>query len=169
MTLEDINEAVVSYASRASEKLRKQRSVAGAIQVFVETNRFKPKEPQYNNAVTVKLLQPTSNSFKLGEAAIYGMRKIFKYGYAYKKCGVMLMDLMPEDRVPVDLFAQIDLPDTTRSKTLMATLDEINAKMGRGTVRSAGEGLAKPWAMRSDNKSQAFTTDWDNLPLAQAM
>ncbi len=169
VTLEDINEAVVSYASRASEKLRKQRSVAGAIQVFVETNRFKPKEPQYNNAVTVKLLQPTSNSFKLGEAAIYGMRKIFKYGYAYKKCGVMLMDLMPEDRVPVDLFAQIDLPDTTRSKTLMATLDEINAKMGRGTVRSAGEGLAKPWAMRSDNKSQAFTTDWDNLPLAQAM
>lgn len=167
VTLEDINEAVVSYASRASEKLRKQRSVAGAIQVFVETNRFKPKEPQYNNAVTVKLLQPTSNSFKLGEAAIYGMRKIFKYGYAYKKCGVMLMDLMPEDAVPVDLFAQIDLPDTTRSKTLMATLDEINAKMGRGTVRSAGEGLVKPWAMRSDNKSQAFTTDWKQLALAR--
>lgn len=166
LTLEEINEAVVSYASRAAEKLRHQKHVAGAIQVFVETNWFKPNEPQYNKAVTVKLLKPTSNSFKLGEAAIYGMRKIFKYGYAYKKCGVMLMDLVPEDSVPVDLFAQIDLPDTSRSRVLMATLDEINAKMGRGTVRSAGEGVQKPWAMRSDRKSPAFTTDWAQLPIA---
>lgn len=167
VTLEDMNEAVVSYASRASEKLRNQKHVAGAIQVFVETNRFKPNEPQYNNAVTVKLLKPTANSFQLGEAAIYGMRKIFKPGYAYKKCGVMLMDLVPEDSVPTDLFAQIDLPDTTRSKVLMATLDEINAKMGRGTVRSAGEGLQKAWAMRSDNKSQAFTTNWKQLAIVR--
>lgn len=167
LTLEDMNEAVVSYASRASEKLRRQGSVTGAIQVFLETNRFKPNEPQYNNAVTVKLLKPTSNSFQLGEAAIYGMRKIFKYGYAYKKCGVMLMELVPEDSVLVDLFAQIDLPDTARSKVLMATLDEINAKMGRGTVRSAGEGMQKSWAMRSDNKSKAFTTDWKQLVLAR--
>lgn len=167
VTLEDMNEAVVSYASRAAEKLRNQKHVAGAIQVFVETNRFKPNEPQYNNAVTVKLLKPTANSFQLGEAAIYGMRKIFKYGYAYKKCGVMLMDLVPEDAVPTDLFAQIDLPDTARSKVLMATLDEINAKMGRGTVRSAGEGLQKAWAMRSDQKSQAFTTDWKQLAIVR--
>lgn len=165
LTLEDMNEAVVSYASRASEKLRKQRYVTGAIQVFVETNRFKPNEPQYNNAVTVKLLKPTSNSFHLGEAAIYGMRKIFKYGYAYKKCGVMLMDLVPEGSVPVDLFSGFDEPETHRAKNLMATLDEINAKMGRGTVRSAGEGIQKPWAMRSDNKSPAFTTDWNELAI----
>ncbi|MFM9113184.1 MAG: DUF4113 domain-containing protein [Polynucleobacter victoriensis] len=48
----------------------------------------------------------------------------------------------------------------------MATLDEINAKMGRGTVRSAGEGIQKSWAMRSDNKSKAFTTDWEQLAVA---
>ena len=167
LTLEDMNEAVVSYASRAAEKLRKQGSVAGAIQVFVETNRFKPNEPQYNNAVTVKLLKPSSNSFLLGEAAIYGMRKIFKYGYAYKKCGVMLMDLVPEGSVPVDLFSGFDEPETKRAKNLMATLDEINSRMGRGTVRSAGEGVQKAWAMRSDNKSKAFTTDWKQLALAR--
>lgn len=163
LMLEDMNEAVVSYASRASEKLRKQRHVAGAVQVFLQTNPFKPNEPQYNNAVTVKLLKPTSNSFQLGEAAIYGMRKIFKSGYAYKKCGVMLMDLVPEGSVPVDLFSGFDEPETQREKNLMATLDVINAKMGRGTVRSAGEGMQKSWAMRSDNKSQAFTTDWTQL------
>lgn len=164
--LEELNEAVVSYASRASEKLRNQDHVAGAIQVFMQTNPFKPEEPQYNNAVTVKLLKPTDNSFRLSEAALYGLKRIYKPGYAYKKAGVMLMALCPIDQVPVDLLSGFDEPTTNRAKNLMATLDEINAKMGRGTVRSAGEGIQKAWAMRSGNKSQAFTTDWEQLATA---
>ena len=163
--LEDLNEAVVSYTSRACEKLRHQHHVAGSIQVYLRTNPFKPDEPQYNNGVTVKLLHPTNNTFTLAEAALYGLKKIYKLGYAYKKAGIMLTDLCPEHQVPVDLFSGFDLPETQKAKTLMATLDEINAKMGRGTVRSAGEGLRKAWAMRSDNKSQAFTTDWAQLPM----
>ena len=163
--LEDLNEAVVSYASRASEKLRKQNHVAGAIQVFLQTNPFKPEEPQYNNGVTVKLVKPTDNAFRLSEAALYGLKRIYKPGYAYKKAGVMLMSLCPADQVPVDMFSGFDEPDTQRAKNLMATLDEINAKMGRGTVRSAGEGIQKAWAMRSSNKSKAFTTDWEQLAI----
>jgi len=163
--LEDLNEAVVSYASRASEKLRKQHHVAGAIQVFLQTNPFKPEEPQYNNGVTVKLVKPTDNAFRLSEAALYGLKRIYKPGYAYKKAGVMLMSLCPADQVPADLFSGFDEPETQRAKNLMATLDEINAKMGRGTVRSAGEGIQKPWAMRSGNKSRAFTTDWKQLAI----
>ncbi len=161
--LQDLNEAVVSYASRAAEKLRRQNHVAGAIQVFVQTNPFKPEEPQYNNGVTVKLLNPTNDTFNLAEAALYGLKKIYRLGYAYKKAGVMLTDLCPADRVPVDLFSGFDEPETQRAKSLMATMDEINAKMGRGTVRSAGEGVQKAWAMRSDNKSKAYTTDWEQL------
>lgn len=164
--LEDLSEAVVSYTGRAAEKLRRQNSVAGALQVYLMTNPFKPKEPQYSNSVTVKLLNPTDDSFKLAEAALYGLKRIYRPCYAYKKAGIMLVDLCRANQVPVDLFSQMELPDTERSKVLMATLDEINAKMGRGTVRSAGEGLAKVWAMRSGNKSPEFTTDWKQLPIA---
>ncbi len=163
--LDDLSEAVVSYTSRAAEKLRHQEHVAGAIQVFVQTNPFKAEEPQYNNGVTVKLLHPTNNSFLLAEAALYGLKRIFKQGYAYKKAGVMLTALIPANQVPVDLFSGFEEPETQRAKNLMATLDEINAKMGRGTVRSAGEGISKPWAMRSDNKSKAYTTDWKQLAI----
>jgi DNA polymerase V len=72
---------------------------------------------------------------------------------------------MPQNRVPVDLSAGLICQKPKEQKTLMATLDEINAKMGRGTVRSAGEGIQKAWAMRSNNKSNAFTTDWKQLPI----
>ena len=163
---EDLKEAVVSYTARASEKLRKQAHVAGAIQVFLQTNPFKPDEPQYNNAITVKLAKPSDNSFYLAEAALHGLNRIYKPGYAYKKAGVMLTALCPANQVPMDLFSGFDEPVTARAKALMATLDEINARMGRGTVRSAGEGIAKTWAMRSDNKSHAFTTDWTQLAAA---
>ena len=163
--LDDLNEAVVSYTSRAAEKLRKQAHVAGAIQVFVQTNPFKADEPQYNNGVTVKLLHPTNNSFLLAEAALYGLKRIFRQGYAYKKAGVMLTALIQANQVPVDLFSGFEEPETQRAKNLMATLDAINAKMGRGTVRSAGEGMRKSWAMRSDNKSKAYTTDWKQLAI----
>ncbi len=165
--MQDLSEAVTAYTSRAAEKLRNQGHVAGAIQVYLETNRFKPEEPQYNNGVTVKFQKPTANTFSLAEAALYGLQRIYKPGYAYKKTGIMLMDLCPAHLVPLDLFSGLDLPDTSRSNVLMATLDEINAKMGRGTVRSAGEGVEKPWAMRSDNKSAAFTTSWKELPLVR--
>ena len=164
--LEDLNEAIVSYASRAAEKLRKQNHVAAAIQVFVQTNPFKPDEPQYNNGVTVKLAKQTNDTFLLAAAALYGLKRIYKPGYAYKKAGVMLGALCPENLVPVDLLTGFDEPETKRARTLMATLDEINAKMGRGTVRSAGEGIQKAWAMRSGNKSNAFTTDWEELAIA---
>lgn len=164
--LQDMEEAIVSYTTRAAEKLRKQGHVARSIQVFVQTNPFNPKEPQYSNGVTVKLLHPTDNTFRLSEAALYGLKRIFKLGYAYKKGGVMLMDLCPANQVPVDLFSQIELPDSERARSLMATLDEINARMGRGTVRSAAEGVQKAWAMRSDNKSAAYTTDWEQLAIA---
>lgn len=166
LLLEDLNEAVVSYASRAAEKLRKQHHVASVIQVFVQTNPFKPDEPQYNNGVTVKLAKQTNDTFLLASAALYGLKRIYKPGYAYKKAGVMLGSLCPENLVPVDLFTGFDEPETQRARTLMATLDEINAKMGRGTVRSAGEGIQKAWAMRSGNKSKAFTTDWEQLAIA---
>ena len=166
LLLEDLNEAVVSYASRAAEKLRKQHHVASAIQVFVQTNPFKPDEPQYNNGVTVKLAKQTNDTFLLASAALYGLKRIYKPGYAYKKAGVMLGSLCPVNQMPVDLFTGFDEPETQRARTLMATLDEINAKMGRGTVRSAGEGIQKAWAMRSDNKSKAFTTDWEQLAIA---
>ena len=60
----------------------------------------------------------------------------------------------------------IEARESERAMNLMATLDEINARMGRGTVRSAGEGVQKAWAMRSDNKCAAFTTDWEQLAIA---
>lgn len=59
--LEDLVEAVASYTARAAEKLRHQDSLAGAVQVMIRTNVFKPEAPQYQKAATVPLPEATAD------------------------------------------------------------------------------------------------------------
>ncbi|MCZ2112760.1 MAG: Y-family DNA polymerase, partial [Anaerolineae bacterium] len=91
--LAGLEEAVATYVGRAAEKLRRQGSVAGAVQVYVRTNPFKEDHPQYQRGLTVPLPDPTDDTRLLVRAALLGLRRIFKPGYAYQKAGVMLMDL----------------------------------------------------------------------------
>lgn len=165
--LEDLIEAVTSYTARASEKLRRQQHVASAIQVYLRTSPFKTDAPFYSNGVVVRFMQPTNSVFALAQAATQGLKQIYKPGLPYQKAGIMLLDLQPSNRVPLDLFSALDAPTDLRSQTLLKTLDTMNERFGRGTLRSAGEGFAKPWAMRSTHKSRAYTTDWTALAVVQ--
>ena len=60
--LPDLEEAVASYVSRDAEKLRAQDSLAGAIQVYIRTNIFKPEAPQYQRSVTISLPEASADT-----------------------------------------------------------------------------------------------------------
>lgn len=92
-----------------------------------------------------------------------GLTAIYRAGFRYKKAGVMLLSLSPADRRQGALF---DVADGARSQRLMATVDQINARMGRGTLRFGTEGFRQPWAMRQAHRSPAYTTRWEELPRA---
>ena len=48
VTYEELMEAIASYASTCALKLRKQKSLAASILVFIKTNPFKNSQNQYN-------------------------------------------------------------------------------------------------------------------------
>ncbi|HUL11735.1 MAG TPA: DUF4113 domain-containing protein [Methylococcaceae bacterium] len=50
----------------------------------------------------------------------------------------------------------------------MQTLDQINRKMGRGTLRLAAEGHRHARKVRTDYPSPRYTTWWSELPMAHA-
>lgn len=167
MTLEELGEALSTYVSSAAEKLRVQKSVAGALQVFVMTNVFRETDPQYSNGMVVPLSLPTNDTMRLVAAALYGLKRIYKPDYAYKKCGVMLLDLSPQHQRQASLFSQVH--DIARhSDALMSVLDAINARYGRDTLTLAAAGTQKRWAARADNKTPCYTTRWSELPKAWA-
>ncbi|MFZ4702914.1 MAG: Y-family DNA polymerase [Candidatus Methylumidiphilus sp.] len=168
LSLKELRESVTAYTVRAAEKLRAQHSVAGAVHVFVNTNRFKPNEPQYQAGLTIPLLVPTSDALALVKAAVGGLGQIYRPGYRYQKAGVMLLELDSARSRQCQLFGELDADEAERRKRLMQTLDEVNHRMGKGTLRLAGEGLQQRWKVRADYKSPCYTTRWDELPVVLA-
>lgn len=164
--LDELREAVASYIAKAAEKLRAQDSFAGAVQVYIRTNPFKPKEPQYQRAVTLPLPEPTADTRVLSRFAINILKGIYRPGYAYQKAGVMLTELQRRKLRQQSLFAHEGGDE--RAQSVMNAMDSINAKWGRGTVRISAEGLNKAWQMRRGRLSPAYTTSWQELPAVKA-
>jgi DNA polymerase V len=159
-SLPELEEAVSTYLARAAEKLRRQRSVAGAVQVYIRTNPFNETHPQYQQGITVPLTLSTSDTVRLTRAVLWGLKRIYRPGYAYQKAGVMLMDLHPAGQTQGVLFSTA----SPGRPALMEVIDRANARWGRGTLKLAAEGVIKPWQMKRERVSPAYTTRWEDLP-----
>ena len=164
----ELAESITLYTARAAEKLRHQGSVAGGIQVYIRTNPFKEDDPQYSNGITVPLVESTDDTMRLTRAALAGLKKIYRPGYAYIKAGVMLVELTTRGQQPVDLFT--DQEAVNRRSNLMRTMDQINLRYGKNTLGPGISGIAerRAWSMKRGSKSPAYTTDWDELPVVRA-
>lgn len=161
---DDLAESVAYFASSAAEKLRKDGSVAANLCVFIQTNPFKEKAPQYQRSTVVPVGEPTCDTTRLVNAAVQGLGAIFRTGYGYKKSGVLLMGLQPKHAVQTSLFD--DVAEQERSGRLMGVMDSINRCMGKGSMTIAASGTDRRWAMRRNSKSPNYTTDWNELPTA---
>ena len=159
--LEPLKEAVASYVATAAEKLRGQGSVAGMIQVYVRTNPHKENAPQYSKGLTIPLPDSSDDTLYLTRVALWGLRRIYRPGFAYQKAGVVLMNLTDAANQQESLFGA-----HRNNDRVMAVIDRVNAIWGRGTLRSAATGIAKSWAMRREKMSPRYTTEWDQLPVA---
>lgn len=161
--LPEMEEAISNYVTRAAEKVRAEKLAVTNLSVFLHTNQFKDVA-QYSNSIALKLPVGTDTTHELIAAALQGIRKIWRDGFAYKKAGVMFVGLVPASQVQADLF---DGKDRIRSKKLMAALDSINGRFGSGTLQYASSGIAKEWKATFNRRSPAFTTSWDELPVAR--
>ncbi|PKO70914.1 MAG: DNA polymerase V subunit UmuC [Betaproteobacteria bacterium HGW-Betaproteobacteria-14] len=160
--LAGLEEAVTTYIGRAAEKLRRQGSVAGAVQVYVRTNPFKEDHPQYQRGLTVPLPDPSDDTRLLARAALAGLKRLYKPGYAYQKAGVMLLDLSDARYTQGALFEA-----DRGNPALMRVMDRINGLWGHGTLRLAAEGVPasnRDWRMRRGMMSPCYTTRWADIP-----
>lgn len=172
MELSALTEAVSEFASRAAEKLRKQHSLAGEIMVFIRTSPFR-KDPQYSCSVVIPLLRPSAETGVLVQAAVTGLQSIYRSGYKYAKAGVMLLDLQPDSvsQGELDLGEGDTMDEATEKARLMSALDTINMRFGKGTMKMASAGLAgdrRVWSMKQERRTPAYTTRWEDMPVARA-
>jgi len=160
----DLAESVSYFATKAAEKLRQDGSVAASVCVYIRTNPFNEKEPQYQRSMIVPLGQPSDDTTMLVKASLIGLKAIYRTGYRYKKTGVLLMGLQSKETVQATLFD--DTAKQAKSAGMMSVMDSINRKMGKGSMTIASSGIQHRWAMRRERKTPNYTTDWDELPVA---
>ncbi|CAI3959288.1 Nucleotidyltransferase/DNA polymerase DinP involved in DNA repair (DinP) (PDB:4R8U) (PUBMED:16544291) [Commensalibacter communis] len=168
--IDDLHDVIRLHASRGAEKLRTQQSLAQAILVFLRTNRFGEQQSQYHPSIVIPLLYPTNDTRHIITAAQEGVCRIFKEDYSYQKAGVMMLDIVDQNKRQLDFFSQTEDTETkTRSNQLMSTLDTINKKMGRNTISFGGINTNAQWNLKRDLLSQRYTTRWDELPVVKMM
>lgn len=159
--LDDLTEAVATFAIRACEKMRARALECSGVWVWLNTNPFKPDAPQYHPSKSFNLIAASSDTREILMVAQALARAMYRKGYRYKKAGIGLLDLSAGSVVQGDLFSQVD----PRSKALMDVLDKTNRKFGRGTMGFASSGWKQRpvWAMNQKSLSPAYTSRWDQL------
>lgn len=155
---EDIRERVTTFAVKAAEKLRKQRSCANLIYVLLHTNQHKHELAQRFVSVNVHLPYPTNSSIDLIKAAIKGLDALFVEGYQYKKAGVIVMELTPETQKQTSLFGQ----ENPKHLNLMKAIDNLNYNHSQ-KVKFAGQDPSRIWKMKQEKLSSKYTTSLDEL------
>jgi DNA polymerase V len=160
----ELLEAVSAYLARALEKLRARRLQAAALTVFLQSGSGTPSERRWDTA-DLSLMVASSSTPELLGIARRAVTGLYRDSYRYKKAGVILYGLEPAGTGQLTL---LDERHREMDERLLAAVDGLNARMGTGTVRFAAEGLEQPWRMKAERRTPAYTTRWDELPLAVA-
>lgn len=156
-----MRQAVCSYAARAAEKLRGEHQYCRFISVFVKTSPFALNDLYYGNSASVKLLTPTQESSDIIHVAVTCLDKIWKGEHRYQKAGVMLGGFFSQGVAQLNLFD--DNAPRPGSEKLMAVMDQLNTRDGRGTLYFAGQGTRPLWQMKREMLSPRYTTRFSDL------
>lgn len=165
-TLSDLKEAVASFVTMAGEKLRTERSCAMCLGIYITTDYYKARM-HYSNSHSILLPKATSYTPDLVKYANIILDKIYKPDFSYKKASVMLTDFVSEDFEQLNLFSTEET--SVKNLNLMKTIDSINKKWGKNTIRLARIRYNRPWYMRQLRKSPSYTTSWEDLPVVKAI
>lgn len=169
--LSQIEEAVSTFISRATEKLRAQHSLASNMQVMLIGDKFKNPKSKYKYGGYTSFKVPTAHTPTLIHAGKQITRSVHLPDTKYKKAAIMLTGLVANSEIQMDLFD----PElyTQQQYTLMECIDRINAQHGRNTAAFAATGLHKKnemapnWQMNQNFLSKRYTTEWEDIMIAK--
>ena len=164
----DVTGAVSAFASRAAEKLRRPGDAAHLLTVFLGKSRYGLEPPPYSCSTTLTLPVATSDTVELVRYAQAALKKLWQPGQRYTNAGVVLDGLEPAGQAQLGLFEAA--PVSEKRARLMAELDALNRRFGKGTVRLAatarapGQSVA-PWEGQAQWRTPQYTTRLEDLLL----
>lgn len=153
--IDNIKERISTFAASCAKKLREQHSNCHIIYVFLRSNRFDKRQQYQKENRTVVLSYPTDSTLTIAKAAVTAVESIFKKGIKYKKAGVIISGLVPNDNFQLNLFAH----ENPKHKLLMSAIDKLNQKYKSDKIKLGNQDLKRTWKMKQERLSPKYTTN----------
>ena len=166
-TMDALMESIASFTAQAAAKLRRHGMLATGCNVYAQV--AKPGMFEGGGGwdssfygYTVTFPEPTDATNVMTKAIHEQIGSLFVKGARYRKSGIVFFGLEKAGAIrQADLFQTFQASKPSR---LYATIDALNAKLGKGKVFSAAEGVGTPaWTMKRSKLSKRATTNWDEL------
>jgi DNA polymerase V len=159
-TMEDLSQAIAFHAGIAAARMRSKGLYANGVYVFAQ-NSPHDQADFYPGQLAVGFPAPTNSTTKITKAALWLLKKIYRPGIYFQKCGVMLLDTVSSGGLQSDMFGFTE--SDPKSEALMEVMDRINQKYSKGTLKTAAEGQVQAWKMQRNYLSPNYTGDWNEL------
>ena len=131
--------------------------------VTLWSDRHKKELEQHRASKTIILPYPTSSSLTISKCAVEAVKTIFKSGIKYKRAGVIVTGLVPEDNFQLDLFSK----ENPKHKHLMNAIDKMNEKYRSNQIKIANQDLERTWKMRQERLTPKYTTNINDIIVAK--
>ncbi|PXY45008.1 Y-family DNA polymerase [Flavobacterium hydrophilum] len=156
-----LRERIVTFASVCAEKLRKQNSCCHTIIVMLVVDKHSVKSSKYYFNMAITLPYASNSTLTISNTAIEMLKKLHKgnEGIRFKKAGVIVTELIDEDKKQFQLFEE----ENPKHLALMKVMDQLNGKIGNRKVKLASQNLELTWNMKQDHLSPKYTTDFQKL------
>jgi DNA polymerase V len=101
----------------------------------------------------------SNSSITISALAVKMLKEIFEEGAIYKKAGVIVTELIPENQKQLHLFEE----ENPKHLRLMQVIDAYHKKTGERKIRLGNQDLQKTWKMKQNHLSNKYTTDFKEI------
>ena len=158
-TLDEMKERVSTFATVCAEKLRKQKSCCHGVMVYLRKDKYKTERQRYNFYKIETLPFASNSSITISNLAVKMLKTMFEEGEIYKKAGVIVTEIIPENQKQFHLFEN----ENPKHIKLMQVMDDYHKKTGERKIRLGNQDLQRTWKMKQEHLSNKYTTDFKQI------
>ncbi|YCH32177.1 translesion error-prone DNA polymerase V subunit UmuC [Erwinia sp. D4-22] len=158
---DEVRQSLCAFAERAAAKLREEGQFCRCVTVFFRTSGYDTGGEYCSRQGSMTCQVPTHDTRDIIKMALSVFEKIWLSGPRYAKAGIILGDFYHCGVAQPGLFDEIQ--PRANSEALMQVMDSLNQSR-RGALWFAGQGIEKPWQMKREMLSPAYTTRFSDLP-----
>lgn len=155
-TIDELKERVSTFASVCAEKLRKQKSCCHSVILYLQKDKYKTIDQRYSFYKLETLPFASNSTITLSNLAVKMLKDLFEEGASYKKAGVIVSDIIPENQKQLHLFEE----ENPKHQAIMKVLDDFHKKTGERKIRLGNQDLQRTWKMNQNHLSNKYTTDF---------